>query len=160
MSYSLVRNQGLTKAEQIPNTPGTYALFLHLAEPKEVSPGRLGTFSLARGWYVYTGSALGPGGLRARISRHLKPIEKKHLHWHIDYLTTLAPIEWIAWVTSDDRRECQWARYFTTLPGASIPIPRFGASDCHCPAHLIKLPDQAITRIEQILSALIVERFP
>jgi Uri superfamily endonuclease len=47
--------------------------------------GSLGTFTFAPGFYLYIGSARGPGGLRARIERHLRKDKVKR--WHIDYLT-------------------------------------------------------------------------
>jgi len=48
--------------------PGTYALILSCASNARIQVGRLGTMRLQRGYYVYLGSALGPGGLRARIA--------------------------------------------------------------------------------------------
>ncbi len=65
----------------LPSAPGTYALLIRVDAPLVIHAGRLGTVALERGWYVYTGSAHGPGGLRARVSRHLRP--DKAPHWHI-----------------------------------------------------------------------------
>ncbi len=126
-----------------PPAPGTYALLIRVAEPIEITPGRLGTFQLDSGWYVYVGSALGPGGLAARVGRHLRPAGEKRPCWHIDYLTAQVSVSQVVWVVGDERRECQWARWLLALPGASAPIPGFGASDCDCPAHLIRLADAA-----------------
>ena len=64
--------------------PGTYALVLSCASTARIQVGRLGMMQLQRGYYVYLGSALGPGGLRARIAHHQKP--SPHPHWHIDFL--------------------------------------------------------------------------
>jgi len=50
-----------------------------------VCVGSLGTFVFVPGLYLYVGSARGPGGLRARIRRHLRRYKPKR--WHIDYLT-------------------------------------------------------------------------
>lgn len=50
---------------------GTYVLVIRLREPQEISVGRLGVFPFHHGYYVYIGSAFGPGGLKARIRRHL-----------------------------------------------------------------------------------------
>jgi len=36
------------------------------------------------GWYVYVGSALGPGGLAAKVGRHLGG--RKMCRWHTAYL--------------------------------------------------------------------------
>jgi Uri superfamily endonuclease len=119
----------------LPDQPGTYVLILELPHIATVDVGRLGRFQFPAGWYAYTGGARGPGGLMARISRHLR--SPKPLHWHVDYLRTAAqPIEtWYA--TGTQKRECVWAQALAGLPGASTPALRFGASDCHCPAHLI-----------------------
>jgi Uri superfamily endonuclease len=115
--------------------PGTYALNLNLPHPVTLRVGRLGRFHFPAGWYVYAGSARGPGGLAARVARHLRPL--KLLHWHIDYLSAHAsPVE-IWYATGTQRRECVWARTLLNLPGASVPVPRFGASDCRCATHLI-----------------------
>ena len=117
-------------------------LILRLSYPTVITVGRLGRFQFPAGWYAYSGGARGPGGLAARISRHLR--SPKSLHWHVDYLRVCAhPVT--AWlVTGTQKRECDWAKSLARLPGASVPIPRFGASDCCCPTHLIHfaaLPD-------------------
>lgn len=119
----------------LPDRPGTYVLILDLPRPTTIDIGRVGCFPFPAGWYAYAGSARGPGGLAARVSRHLR--SPKPLHWHIDYLRAEArPVE--VWYTvGSQSRECAWARVLAGLPGATIPVPRFGASDCHCPAHLI-----------------------
>jgi len=119
----------------LPDRPGTYALILKLPHPTTIGVGQLGRFQFPAGWYAYAGSAHGPGGLVARISRHLRL--PKPLHWHVDYLRVCArPIA--AWhAVGIRKRECAWAKALARLPGASAPIPRFGASDCCCPAHLI-----------------------
>jgi Uri superfamily endonuclease len=118
----------------LPDLPGTYALILRLPRPASIRVGRLGQFQFPAGWYAYAGSAHGPGGLAARVSRHLR--SSKSLHWHVDYLRTSArPVE-IWYAVGTQKRECAWAQAMSELPGASIPVPRFGASDCRCPAHL------------------------
>jgi Uri superfamily endonuclease len=115
--------------------PGTYALILNLPQSvADVRIGRLGRFHCPAGWYAYVGSARGPGGLAARLARHLRLL--KPLHWHIDYLRIHAsPIE-VWYVTGTRRWECDWARVLLGLSGASAPVSRFGASDCRCAAHL------------------------
>ena len=112
---------------------GTYALILHSRRAQAISVGKLGTFTFSRGFYVYTGSAFGPGGLPARVGRHLKP--HKPLRWHIDYLTAYLSVVRV-WQTRHPKTcECLWAGHFQTL-GGTIPVPGFGASDCRCCAHL------------------------
>lgn len=132
----------------LPDQPGTYALILKLSRPATISVGKLGRFQFPAGWYAYTGSARGPGGLAARISRHTRSL--KPLRWHVDYLRAHAhPIA--AWYAiGTQKRECAWARALSKLTGASLPAPRFGASDCRCPTHLFHFtapPDlKAFTR--------------
>ncbi len=117
---------------------GTYALLLSLMAPITIRLGGLGLNRLPQGFYLYIGSALGPGGISARLTRHCR-LEKK-LHWHIDYLRPAALLEQ-AWVMRGDfRAECQWAAAARALSKAETPISRFGASDCRCPAHLIRFP--------------------
>ncbi|MDY7075585.1 MAG: GIY-YIG nuclease family protein [Chloroflexota bacterium] len=113
-------------------------MILRLPRLTTIGIGRLGHFQFQAGWYAYAGSACGPGGLVARVSRHLRA--PKPLRWHVDYLRAYArPVE-IWYATGTRRRECVWAQALSDLQGASIPVPRFGASDCCCPAHLTHFP--------------------
>lgn len=120
---------------------GTYVLALWLDAPCQISVGRLGEFRFPAGWYLYVGSAFGPGGLRARLARHRRRVTSgKRAHWHVDYLR-----EWASWGgawghSSEQRLECTWAAALLRLPGARVVASRFGASDCRCPAHLVHLP--------------------
>lgn len=125
----------------LPSAPGTYALLIRVDAPLVIHAGRLGTVALERGWYVYTGSAHGPGGLRARVSRHLRP--DKAPHWHIDALTSAAPVAGVWAVAAPERLECTWAAALRALPGVLLPAAGFGASDCTCPAHLLQVTDPA-----------------
>jgi len=88
-----------------------------------------------RGHYIYFGSAL--GGLRSRVSRHLR--HDKKLHWHADYLSAQVP--WTqAWRLADGQRwECVWANKASASAGVSQPAPGFGSSDCRCPTHLFRV---------------------
>lgn len=118
---------------------GTYALRFHLDQPLSLVVGRLGARTLPLADLIYVGSALGSGGLAARLNRHSCP--NKPAHWHIDYLTTvLTPTIWRI-DASGARLECAWVRELLALPGAWAPIPGFGSSDCRegCPAHLVAL---------------------
>lgn len=113
---------------------GTYVLFLRPRGRGEVRVGRLGTLRLSPGRYAYVGSAFGPGGLEARLGRHVRGGER--LHWHVDYLRRRCdPVG--AWVTRDEEpREHRWARALSAAPGSRSPLPGFGASDCSCGTHL------------------------
>jgi Uri superfamily endonuclease len=121
--------------------PGSYLLLLALAAPASLKIGRLGCRAFQPGRYIYVGSALGPGGLAARLKRHLRV--DKRTHWHIDYLTPVARIVAIGSVYGVDRRECTWAHALQGLDGATTPVNGFGSSDCRsgCAAHLWRLPD-------------------
>jgi Uri superfamily endonuclease len=101
---------------------------------QQVEVGKLGRFQLRPGFYVYVGSAFGPGGLKARIAHHMKISEKPH--WHMDYLRPALVLNEI-WFTYDSRhREHQWAGALARIDGGSIPFSGFGASDCRCKSHL------------------------
>ena len=113
---------------------GTYALLLELEQPTEITIGRLSTPFFPAGYYVYVGSALGSGGLAARLARHGR--QDKKLHWHIDHLLVHARIMGIGTDDSGQRLECAWARTMLSRPEAQVVVPRFGASDCTCLSHL------------------------
>jgi len=114
--------------------PATYALILSCTSNAQIQVGRLGIMQLQRGYYVYLGSALGPGGLRARIAHHQKRSTRPH--WHIDYLRVHTRLHSV-WLRYDGRRhEHEWARAMQKVKDSTIPFRGFGASDCGCPSHL------------------------
>lgn len=115
---------------------GTYALLLRAEEPRTIEVGALGAMAVQRGAYVYVGSAFGPGGLRARVERHVRGDGARH--WHVDYLRAAA-VPHAVWYTHDaERRECTWASILRARPSGTVPLAGFGASDCDCPAHLVR----------------------
>jgi Uri superfamily endonuclease len=120
---------------------GSYLLVLLLQDRADIEIGRLGLCSFVPGVYVYTGSALGPGGAPARIERHLSG--RKTLRWHIDYLDAVAPIIAVSVAYGGERRECKWSQRLAALEGCLAPVRGFGSSDCRagCAAHLWRLPD-------------------
>jgi Uri superfamily endonuclease len=114
--------------------PGTYALILASARATRLRIGRLGELSVRPGYYVYCGSAFGPGGLAARVGRHRS--QTRRIHWHIDYLRSATRLDEV-WFTEDPRRrEHDWAAVARELMGGSVPLAGFGASDCSCGSHL------------------------
>jgi len=134
---------------RLPPLPGTYALVLRFSKRLKILVGRLGKLEVQPGCYVYVGSALGPGGLAARVGRHCR--REKRLRWHVDYLRAAAHLDEVWYATGKSRRECRWGRVLRTMPGASVPMPGFGASDCGCPSHLCFFnmpPSQAVFRRE------------
>lgn len=113
---------------------GTYVLVLAASSKALLQIGRLGRLQVNPGFYVYIGSAFGPGGLKARVSHHKKISIRPY--WHIDYLRTVTRIEEI-WYTYDSVcREHQWAEAFMHCRDASVPVLGFGSSDCRCKSHL------------------------
>jgi Uri superfamily endonuclease len=137
---------------ELPQTPGTYVLIVRADHPLTLTVGRLGIVKLPGGLAAYVGSARGAGGLRARISRHLRA--DKPVHWHIDALTALAPVVAIWLRESPERLECSWAQTLAAL--ATVPIPRFGSSDCKCPAHLFTLSAGSIPAVWTALGQPVV----
>ena len=133
----------------IPSAPGTYALILQAEREQAIRVGKSGSLTIRPGWYVYIGSAFGPGGLSARINRHVK--KRKKFRWHIDYLRARVTLIDVWYTTSARKMECRWAGLFGQLKGAEI-ITGFGASDCKCRSHLFRFPDQPVFRLfsEQI----------
>ncbi len=116
------------------NKPGTYILLFRSTSQRQLKIGKLGVLKLRAGYYLYVGSAFGPGGIRARLAHHRKRAER--LHWHVDYLRqVLEPVEY--WYTYDPRhREHLWAGVMADLPGLELAKQGFGASDCRCASHL------------------------
>ena len=117
-----------------PTPTGIYVLLLHLPEEKTITIGKLGTFDFPSGWYAYIGSAMGPGGLVARIKHHLQVQEKPH--WHIDYLRQEADLQEI-WLSPDTvKREEEWVDLMIDVPGTAAFADGFGASDSRQETHL------------------------
>jgi Uri superfamily endonuclease len=131
---------------------GTYLLLIQLDRSRELTIGRLGTFTFRTGWYAYAGSAFGPGGLEARLSRHART--DKRFHWHIDYLLEYARLTQSWQTVCPARLECRWAAAIRELPAAQNPIAHFGASDCRCRGHLVYWAGRPNDcRIQKALSA-------
>ena len=114
--------------------PGTYALILFCPRRVLIRIGKLGSHQLRRGYYVYVGSAVGPGGVRARVAHHRRVSRRPH--WHIDYLRPHARLERVRYTPGEVSREHHWARRIRAFKGASVPIAGFGCSDCRCATHL------------------------
>ena len=156
--------EGSVRCSVVPREPGTYVLVMRLRTSTEVTVGKLGVFTLGSGWYHYVGSALGPGGLCARLARHRR--KRKRRHWHIDYLVHLLQMREIWWASTSEHVECVWAHALLGLPYTTVPVPGFGSSDCRCPSHLLYSQDCVpfSTVIAQLAGAgipgLVVHRWP
>lgn len=112
---------------------GTYILVIGNDHDRTLDVGRLGSADFPRGYYLYAGSAFGPGGIISRVRRHFS--QQKKCHWHIDALTlTMTPLE--CWYhAGQERLECLWSAALDELHDA-VPLAGFGSSDCHCHTHL------------------------
>ncbi len=123
--------------EPVPSETGAYVLLIELGAPLALDIAGLPRVRLAPGRYAYCGSACGPGGLKARIGRHLR--RDKPMRWHVDHLTAAGRVVDVRAVPGG--RECDLLARVLDMPGASVPVPGFGSSDCRaCPAHLVALP--------------------
>ena len=114
--------------------PGTYAIVLKPKAERSIKVGKLGRLRVQAGYYIYVGSAFGPGGLEARIAHHKRTSHRSR--WHIDYLRAAAEICEV-WYSYDPRsREHQWAETLASARQSTMPFPGFGSSDCNCLTHL------------------------
>ncbi len=126
------------------NKPGIYTLILSLQEAEQIKIGSLGIMDFARGFYSYTGSARGSGGLK-RIDRHIQVSEGiKTTHWwHIDYLLSNASfLEVFITKTSLDL-ECRIAN---AIGKRLLSVSGFGCTDCRCISHLHYSRDLGVMR--------------
>jgi Uri superfamily endonuclease len=126
---------GAKGVDELPTMAGAYALILHLAHPVSLTRPRDTINPLAPGWYLYAGSARGPGGIRARLARHFRA--EKHTHWHIDQLTGLSDVQiWASPVP--EGHECDLVEQFTNLTCFRTACAGFGSTDCRqCEGHLL-----------------------
>lgn len=123
-----------TFLQSLPAERGAYALVIDLIRPLALGIPRYSGSVLPTGRYVYCGSAYGPGGIAARVGRHLRTDKK--LRWHVDHLTHAGTVVDVMPVIGG--RECDLLAAVLTTPGAHVPLRRFGGMDCiSCPAHLV-----------------------
>jgi len=130
----------LLSLENLP-TKGAYTLIISWSSKSRIKVRKLGYFSLQKGYYAYTGSALGDGAtsLKRRVARHLK--KRKDKRWHIDFLLANknAKVVGVVAVESSANKECQINNLIKKMKGATVPVVGFGASDCKqkCESHLL-----------------------
>jgi Uri superfamily endonuclease len=124
----------------LPAAPGGYLLLVRLQSMLSLPIRTPPSAVLPAGWYVYAGSAWGPGGIQARAGRHLR--RGKRPHWHVDHLTEAAAATWAFAVPGG--RECALIRALLTRPGYEAVLPGFGSSDCRrCTSHLLAVDPDA-----------------
>jgi Uri superfamily endonuclease len=136
---TVVRDQ-----QRVPSCPGSYVLILQSFRRRCVKIGRLGDLAQQPGFYLYIGSALGPGGVAARVAHHQRLTKKPR--WHLDHLRPgVEPVE--VWYCCDTRpREQLWTHVINTLSGATVPLAGFGASDTPDVSHLFFFASQPPVR--------------
>lgn len=117
-----------------PPMGGAYVLEFELRSPLRVRAGRLGIVEIPAGRVRYYGSAWGPGGLRARVSRHLRGPNRRH--WHVDALTRRVRPSRVLLVPGGN--ECELVTADLATGGWTVPVRGFGATDCRrCTAHML-----------------------
>lgn len=126
---------------EIPDKPGVYTLIIELTQESVIKIGQLGFQHFPKGFYVYTGSALGMRrglSLKRRVGRHLSSEKRKR--WHIDYLLNSRFTEIVSVVYSKTnlRMECIISKNLEELEDATNIVEGFGSSDCRrdCRSHL------------------------
>lgn len=112
---------------------GVYCLIFENGECA-LQVGKKGEFSFKKGYHIYVGSALGPGGLK-RMQRHIRLSRDKDKNpkWHVDYLHFEPAFHLVSAVfaATPERLECLLA---DAVGGSSVP--GFGCTDCACGSHL------------------------
>lgn len=120
--------------ERLAGATGAYVLVLDMPEPAPLKIKRLKVDRLGPGTYLYVGSARGPGGLPARLSRHFRA--EKRVHWHIDRLTTLSTQ--MGALAVPDGYECHLAERLLHGGKFKVAASGFGSTDCQaCESHLL-----------------------
>ncbi len=127
------------------STSGIYTLLLFVSEEVSLTVGKLGKQNFPKGYYTYTGSALGKGAasLKHRIARHWR--KQKRKYWHIDYLLAdeNVSVEAVIAAETNKKMECNINSHIKDIKGAEVPVKGFGASDCrkNCGSHLLYFPE-------------------
>jgi histidyl-tRNA synthetase len=123
-------------ADEAPSLPGAYAMAIELTDKVAVRLSGRSSRILPAGRYLYCGSAKGPGGLKARLSRHMRRC--KSVRWHVDQLTEQGFVIG-GWIFPEGD-ECRLVQMCSHLP---MPIAGFGSSDCAtCRSHLLQWPNR------------------
>ncbi len=102
---------------------GLYVLLVR-CDGKTLRVGSLGLVKVPEGVLAYVGSAKGPGGLDARVRRHMRRGKKRR--WHIDYLTEVCEVL-EAWTLVTERDEGWLSDQLRRV--AKPLIKGFGCSD-------------------------------
>lgn len=134
----------------IDSAKGTYILVFSNSKKRNIKVGQLGNVTVEKGYYLYVGSAFGPGGFRARVCRHLK--KKKTPYWHIDYLRSAMIAEEIWFTLHPEKLECHWSRMLNNMQGHCFK-KGLGSSDCSCESHFYHFSSKPDVRDFQQLNS-------
>ncbi|OAZ13426.1 hypothetical protein TH15_10330 [Thalassospira profundimaris] len=130
---------------QLPKVAGAYVLVIELTADLTLQNKRFAGITLAKGTYLYCGSANGPGGIAARVIRHCKTTKKPH--WHVDELTSNGAGRVTSVLVVPGGDECE-LRAALHEPDTQVPVPGFGSSDCiDCVSHLVITQDDDISAL-------------
>lgn len=120
---------------------GTYTLIIACRKPFRTEIGKLGRVNVGKGYYLYTGSALGKGAvsLEGRLSRHLRAWKRRQ--WHVDYLSSSrnCTVKFLVSFESDKHLECSVNQLIMNRLEVEPVLPHAGSGDCQCEAHLVKV---------------------
>jgi len=136
----------------LPAAGGAYALLMDTHRSISITLAGRKSAEFPEGRYLYAGSANGPGGIRARVGRHLKGA--KSIRWHVDRLTNAFGVA--AVIALPGGRECAVLEEIRTWEAVTVPAPGFGATDCRtCAAHLVKIPEalEVTDHLDRIIAA-------
>lgn len=125
----------------LPSRPGCYVVLVQVSGAVLVGARTLRAL-IGEGLYVYVGSGGGPGGIRARVSRHLR--RRKPVRWHIDWLTSSGRAR-ILGVAYCESGQCGWLGESVVaecLSGMGYkPVRGFGSTDDpRAESHLYRAP--------------------
>ncbi|WP_455277694.1 GIY-YIG nuclease family protein [[Eubacterium] cellulosolvens] len=131
---------------------GIYVLIIKLPKSIRVKIGKMGSFPFKEGTYLYIGSAMGQdsSSLEGRIRRHIE--NKKKVFWHIDYFlqSKIGRITHIISAASTTDMECKIAKRIEKILHTSIPVKKFGSSDCNCNAHFFKVNNGNLNMLDKL----------
>jgi N-alpha-acetyl-L-2,4-diaminobutyrate deacetylase len=81
----------------------------------------------------------------------------------VDYLLDHAQVVAVLWAEWPERLECRWAEVLRGWPEAEVPALGFGASDCRCQGHLIRLTgepdlDEMSAALAEVCHGIVVRK--
>jgi Uri superfamily endonuclease len=131
---------------------GIYCLVFESKDCTFDEIGKKGKFIFLAGFYIYVGSALGPGGLK-RVARHINLSRNKDRkpRWHVDYLHLNPSFRLAAavYALTSERLECTLASKI----GGDL-VFGFGCTDCTCSSHLFYRKKSPISEITEAFESL------